>query len=256
MQQPVEPGTSAQADSIYQLDDVANEILTPRIARSQIVVFKDQRLMRGSYGIVKKGKVYMIAMKKFENNKSDFQVNKKYIAAKRINDAKTDLNLFINEIAILKSCNHPNILGFIGIVFVNKSKFYMITELCEGGDLNNWIKNPNNSKWLKTNIFEVTELALDIAKGIEYLHRNEIIHRDLKPANILMSLVKARRSVDSNQESFCKKWIPKIADFGFAISVKHGYQRHFEAPKTATSQVGTFEWMVKYAELKYNTTSI
>lgn len=43
-------------------------------------------------------------------------------------------------------------------------------------------------------------IALDVARGMAYVHSQGVIHRDLKPENIL----------------FDQNWCPKIADFGVA----------------------------------------
>ena len=33
----------------------------------------------------------------------------------------------------------------------------------------------------------VLRIALDVARGMDFLHKNSIIHRDLKAANLLMN---------------------------------------------------------------------
>jgi serine/threonine protein kinase len=43
-------------------------------------------------------------------------------------------------------------------------------------------------------------MALDVAEGMSYLHRQRIIHRDLKSHNLLVD----------------EQWTVKVADFGYA----------------------------------------
>ncbi|KAL7410705.1 kinase-like domain-containing protein [Mrakia frigida] len=77
----------------------------------------------------------------------------------------------------------------------------MISELCENGDLFDYIRNvPAPS--LKV----VLKLMLDIAKGLQYLHLRKpaVVHRDCKSSNILIT----------------SKVVAKVGDFGLA-RVKH-----------------------------------
>lgn len=62
-------------------------------------------------------------------------------------------------------------------------------------------------------------IALDIARGMEYIHSQGVIHRDLKPENILID------------QDFCLK----IADFGIACEEAHC--------DTLAEDPGTFRWM-------------
>ena len=95
---------------------------------------------------------------------------------------------------VLSKINHPNVIKCYDI-FTVEGKCYIVTELCDGGDVDELIK--------KEGVFNeerVVPILKDILNGMCYLHEMRIIHRDLKTANV-----------------FLKDGVAKIADFGFAV---------------------------------------
>lgn len=99
-----------------------------------------------------------------------------------------------NEIQILKSLDHPNVIKCFDI-YKTASNCYIITELCSNGDLLNYLTRRG-----KLEETVAIQIMTEIIEGVKYLLNKGVLHRDLKPANIL-----------NNR----KNW--KIADFGFAI---------------------------------------
>lgn len=121
---------------------------------------------------------------------------------------------FHQEVSILKKIQHENVVRFIGAC-TKPSQFCIVTEYMHGGNLYDYLHKHHN-------ILELTMLlkfAIDICKGMEYLHQNNIIHRDLKTANLLM---------DSNL-------VVKVADFGVA--------RIQNQAGVMTAETGTYRWM-------------
>lgn len=99
-----------------------------------------------------------------------------------------------SEIEIMKKLEaHKNIVGLYDVYQTNNN-MYIVTELCEDGDLRSFIKRKK-----KVQEIEAIKILRDIVNGFRYLFEHEIIHRDLKPANILV------------HQGRCK-----ISDFGFA----------------------------------------
>ena len=92
----------------------------------------------------------------------------------------------VNEIRILASVSHPNIIGYKEAFWDNKSKsLNIVMEYCDDGDLETKI---NIMKRNKQRFEEplIWEYAIQIVEGLKALHDKKILHRDLKSANIFL----------------------------------------------------------------------
>ena len=130
-------------------------------------------------------------------------------AMKIINKSSTcseedDKEIF-NEINILRTLDHPNILKIFEF-YSNKESYSLVTELCSGGELFQEIveKGPFNEKYSAYVIYQ-------ILSAINYCHNMKIIHRDLKPENILI--------VDRDKNHYPRI---KICDFGTSKMFEKG----------------------------------
>lgn len=89
-------------------------------------------------------------------------------------------NMIENEIYIMKSCNHPNIVK-LHEEFETKDEVFLITDLVKGGDLFDAI-----SQSVKFNERDSASMIQDLCEALFYLHSKKIVHRDLKPENLLV----------------------------------------------------------------------
>eukprot|EP01083_Nonionella_stella_P141961 438327_1 len=88
--------------------------------------------------------------------------------------------LFENEVSILSSINHPNIVEFVGSA-EDDSNFYIATKFCSGHHL---FDRAVNSHYRMTEK-DVIAIIYQILKAVQYLHGNNIAHRDISATNIL-----------------------------------------------------------------------
>ena len=123
------------------------------------------------------------------------------VAVKQIHElilSPHNRRLFEREMSIASSCHHPNLLLFVGATNDDGSPLF-VTEL-----LDTSLREVLCQRTLKE--YEIVSLALDVAKGLSYLHLKKplpIIHRDISSSNVLLW----RRD---------ERWRAKLSDFGAA----------------------------------------
>ncbi|XP_056376644.1 serine/threonine-protein kinase Nek11 isoform X1 [Hyla sarda] len=145
-----------------------------------------KRLGRGSFGTV-----YLVLDKKAKEEEQ--QKVLKEIAVGELNPNETvEANL---EAQLLSKLDHPAIVKFHSS-FLENASFCIVTEYCEGSDLDCKIQEIKNSGGIIPED-EVTEWFIQLLLGVQYMHERRILHRDLKAKNI-----------------FLKSNLLKIGDFG------------------------------------------
>ncbi|KAF5778529.1 putative dual-specificity kinase TKL-Pl-4 family [Helianthus annuus] len=121
---------------------------------------------------------------------------------------------FAQEVYIMRKIRHKNVVQFIGAC-TEPSNLCIVTEFMSGGSVYDYLHKQKGTFKLPI----LLKVAIDISRGMNYLHQNNIIHRDLKAANLLM---------DEND-------VVKVADFGVArVKAQTGVM---------TAETGTYRWM-------------
>lgn len=139
---------------------------------------------------------------------------------------------FAQEVAVWHKLDHPNVTKFVGAslgaselniqkengnVGMPRNVCCVVVEYLAGGTLKNFLIRNSRAKLA----FKVViQLALDLARGLSYLHSKKIVHRDVKTENMLLD----------------KTRTVKIADFGVA-------RVEASNPNEMTGETGTLGYM-------------
>ncbi|KAF0349247.1 kinase-like protein [Gigaspora margarita] len=92
-----------------------------------------------------------------------------------------------SEIKLLYTILHPNIIKFDGISRDEiTGNFMLILQYANGGNLREHLKEKQNEGIYKILWNELIRIAIEITRGLKYLHDENIIHRDLHSMNILI----------------------------------------------------------------------
>ncbi|XAR59870.1 Dual-specificity kinase [Bertholletia excelsa] len=139
------------------------------------------------------------------------------VAIKILKPERLDSDLqkdFAQEVFIMRKVRHKNVVQFIGAC-TKTPNLCIVTEFMSGGSVYDYLHKQKGSFKLPS----LLRVAIDVSKGMNYLHQHNIIHRDLKAANLLM---------DENE-------VVKVADFGVArVKAQSGVM---------TAETGTYRWM-------------
>jgi eukaryotic-like serine/threonine-protein kinase len=101
--------------------------------------------------------------------------------------------VFYNEVVMLKTLDHPNVVRFLAGV-PSGGHAHLAVQYFPEGEL-----NPS-----KLSLEQIFAILLDVASALEYCHSKKVIHQDVKPSNVYTA----------NGRGF-------LADFGAASSDKN-----------------------------------
>ncbi|XP_020583592.1 probable receptor-like protein kinase At1g80640 isoform X2 [Phalaenopsis equestris] len=110
--------------------------------------------------------------------------------------------IFDNELDLLGRIRHPNVISLLGYCVHGETRF-LVYGLLNNGSVQTILHGSSHGSALTWHLR--MKIALDTARGLEYLHEHcypPVIHGDLKPSNILLDL-------DYNA---------KISGFGLAVT--------------------------------------
>lgn len=150
-----------------------------------------KKIGSGNYGHVYKGWM--------ERDNQESQ--RREVAVKKLTRQASERNGtlyedFRNELEIMKSLQHINIVEILGYSWDHGSDVLIVMEYLEEGSLNYYLKFQGD----KLRISHLLKYARDIATGMDHVSAKNVVHRDLATRNILV----------------VNKYHVKISDFGLA----------------------------------------
>ena len=142
-------------------------------------------------------------------------------------------DLIINEILVMRSSRHPNIVNYIDS-FLHKNDLWVVMEYMEGGSLTDVVTANLMTEG------QIAAVSRETCQGLEHLHRHNVIHRDIKSDNVLLSMVgdiKLSELLKFFKTLLRGSLTATLADFGFCAQISD------DAHAKRTTMVGTPYWM-------------
>ncbi|XP_038694015.1 lysM domain receptor-like kinase 3 isoform X2 [Tripterygium wilfordii] len=145
------------------------------------------------------------------------------VAIKRMTATKT--KEFMSEMKVMCKVHHTNLVELIGYA-ASDDELFLICEYAQKGSLKSHLHDPQNKGHTSLSWIMRIQIALDAARGLEYIHehtRTHYVHRDIKTSNILLD----------------GAFRAKISDFGLAKLVG----KTCDGEASTTKVVGTYGYL-------------
>jgi serine/threonine protein kinase len=147
---------------------------------------------------------------------------------------------FMREISVLLRLRHPNLVLFMGAATL-ASPPLIISEFCAGGTVFSLLHQRRN---LAIPWSQRLKIAIDVAKGMNFLHRRQVVHRDLKSLNLLLAghIGGTVGQADAHGGPCEIGDLPpvKVSDFGLSRVLR---PEQTKVQACMTSGAGTYHWM-------------
>lgn len=199
--------------------DAGSMALSIRVLREVTNDFSSDHIVgKGGFGVVYRGRL---------QDGTD-------IAVKRMMSVVVDdkgMDEFKAEIAVLTKVRHRHLVALLGYCAEDDERL-LVYEYMPQGTLGQHLFEYKEYNWEPLTWKQRLIIALDVARGVEYLHTLALkcfIHRDLKPSNILLG--------DDMRA--------KVSDFGLVRPAPHGKNSVF------TRVAGTFGYLAPEYVGKY-----
>lgn len=162
--------------SDVQMVEAGNMLISIQVLRNVTNNFSEENILgQGGFGKVYKGELHdgtKIAVKRMESG---------VLMGKGLTEFKS-------EIAVLTKVRHRHLVALLGYCLDGSEKL-LVYEYMPQGTLTKHLFNWANEGVKPLDWTKRLSIALDVARGVEYLHNlahQSFIHRDLKPSNILL----------------------------------------------------------------------
>ncbi|XVF69255.1 hypothetical protein PTKIN_Ptkin11bG0066400 [Pterospermum kingtungense] len=217
--------SNSSATQNSRVIESGNLVISVRVLRKGTKDFaQENELGRGGFGTVYKGELEdgtKLAVKRMEAG---------VISSKALDE-------FQSEIAVLSKVRHRHLVSLLGYSIEGNERLLVYEYMSEGA-LSKHLFHWKSLKLQPLSWRRRLIIALDVARGMEYLHnfaRQTFIHRDLKSSNILLD----------------DGFRAKVSDFGLVKLAPDGEK------SVATRLAGTFGYLApEYAVMGKITTKV
>ena len=128
----------------------------------------------------------------------------KMVQLDQLENGAADLrDVVLNEIVILSSFAHPNIVTYHGTYFHQPAnELWCVMECCKGHSLFDLLHPAGGSQRILKD-FEIVKVCTDVLSALGYLCGKGYIHRDVKPENVLSDGRSLFKLSDFGLSRFC-----------------------------------------------------
>uniref|UniRef100_A0A3B3VSM0 Protein kinase domain-containing protein n=1 Tax=Poecilia latipinna TaxID=48699 RepID=A0A3B3VSM0_9TELE len=130
----------------------------------------------------------------------DQRGSKRTIAAKHVNKKLLCREQVLQEIRLLQTLDHPNLVRLLD-TYETAHSYVLVLEMADQGRFLDYIVSWGNLTEEKVALY-----LRDILEALQYLHGWKVAHLDLKPENIVV-------------EQVCSQPVIKLTDFGDAVQL-------------------------------------